>query len=183
LLSHFPPFTKCFVPAPATKMTPHRHTGVVIDYSDKCTCLFKVSESGHYLGLEKPNSTATPTRLNDMRSAFAFRVFSIPRAFFTDGISSYLQRFSPPQVHRSMPCRSLTQRCWMPAFVMLQTRFRTMTKRACSYMRWNVFPCTPSTYRTVLARTPRLIYFCRKFQNGDRKRGPVLSPGLVNIPG
>lgn len=26
-------------------MTPHRHTGVVIDYSDKCTCFLKIGES------------------------------------------------------------------------------------------------------------------------------------------
>jgi hypothetical protein len=44
--SHFPLSAKCFVPIPAIKMTPHRHTGVVIDYSDKCTCLFKIGESG-----------------------------------------------------------------------------------------------------------------------------------------
>jgi hypothetical protein len=28
-----------------------------------------------------------------------------------------------------------------------------------------------------------IIYFCRKFQNCDRERGPVLSPGLVHVPG
>jgi hypothetical protein len=75
---HFPLSTRCFAPVSATKMTPHRHTGVVIDYSDKCTCLFKVSE----LSLEKPNQYCHTHTLNDMRSAFAFRVFSIPRALY-----------------------------------------------------------------------------------------------------
>ncbi len=162
---------------------PHRHTGVVIDYSDKCTCLFKVTE---FEPRKNPTSTATPTRLNDLRSVFAFRVFLF-RGLFIDDILSYAQRFSPPQVRRSMPCRSSIQRCWMPAFVMLRTRFRIMTKQACSYMRWNVSPYTLSTFRTVerrvLARTRQLIYFCRKVQNGDRKRGPDLSPSLVHLPG
>ncbi len=65
------PGTKCYVLVPATKMIPHRHTGVVIDYSDKCTCLVKASESQP----RNPTSTATPTRLNDLRSAS--RILSI----------------------------------------------------------------------------------------------------------
>lgn len=115
--------TKCYVPVLPTKMTPHRHTGVVIDYSDKCACYSKVC-------------TAAPTRLSDLRSTLC--IHFLFRGPFTEYILSYAKLFSPPQVRRSMPCRYSTPKCWMPAFVTLRTHSRTMTKRACSCMQWSV---------------------------------------------